>query len=312
MRTRMCAPRSFLERGRFAGLALLLVATLVACSPRLPTGGQSPSSGGQAASPGVVTVDILYLNHPPVRPVLTQVDQVLAPYGDRLQVNRYDLDTADGAAAAKARSVEGHTPLAIFCQRIHAVPARWPAGEVLQLPRRAGDGHGRRRDVDHGPAQDGGEPGDRERNVITYVLSQFRGRPIRALAVVSGVALGAALFVVLTALGGGYREAARAPLDGVASDMVITRPAGQAETSAAAQRTRGVRLPFGKAPISAAEVDEMARVGGDCRSRTYPGGLGLWPHQLPDGPGARPLRDRHWTGPRPGYGAGRRTRAPAG
>jgi putative ABC transport system permease protein len=68
--------------------------------------------------------------------------------------------------------------------------------------------------------------------------------------------------VALTALGGGYRQAARAPLQGVAADLVISRPAGQPEAAAQAQRTRGVRLPFGLAPISTAEVATVTEIDG--------------------------------------------------
>ncbi|MCL4371400.1 MAG: ABC transporter permease [Chloroflexi bacterium] len=95
-----------------------------------------------------------------------------------------------------------------------------------------------------------------------YVLSQFRGRPWRSLAVVAGIALGAALFVALSALGTGFRQAARLPLVGVSADVVVTRPAGAAESAASAQRTRGVRLPFGVTTLSTPEVEQMAHTAG--------------------------------------------------
>jgi len=95
-----------------------------------------------------------------------------------------------------------------------------------------------------------------------YILSQFRGRPWRSLAVVAGIALGAALFVALSALGTGFRQAARLPLAGVSADVVVTRPADSAESSASAQRTRGVRLPFGVSTLSSSEVEQMARTQG--------------------------------------------------
>jgi len=59
-------------------------------------------------------VDILYLNHPPVLPVLDQVASVLEPYGDKVKVTRYDFDTPEGAAFAKKVGITGHDPLAIF------------------------------------------------------------------------------------------------------------------------------------------------------------------------------------------------------
>lgn len=96
--------------------------------------------------------------------------------------------------------------------------------------------------------------------MITYVISQFRYRLGRALAVMAGVALGVALFVALVALGNGFREAARAPLAGVAADLLITRPAGAEEASS--QRTRGPRLPFGSTLLSAGEVAAVSGTDG--------------------------------------------------
>ncbi len=98
--------------------------------------------------------------------------------------------------------------------------------------------------------------------MIAYVLSQFRGRAGRALGVIVGVALGAALFVAISSLGSGFREAARRPLAGVAADIVLTRTAGAAETSPQSQRTRGIRAPFGTAFFSAADVSAIARTDG--------------------------------------------------
>lgn len=98
--------------------------------------------------------------------------------------------------------------------------------------------------------------------MITYVLSQFQGRLWRSLAVVSGVALGAALFVALSTLGTSFHEAARRPLMGVAADMVITRPITGSAMTQPGQRTRGARLPFGLAPISGGEVETIRRTGG--------------------------------------------------
>jgi hypothetical protein len=64
--------------------------------------------------PGVVVVEVVYLNHPPVRPVLAEVNNLLATYGERVSVARYDFDTPEGEAFAKERNLTEHTPLAIF------------------------------------------------------------------------------------------------------------------------------------------------------------------------------------------------------
>jgi hypothetical protein len=66
------------------------------------------------ASSETATVDIVYLNHPPVLPVLQDVDAVLKTYGDKVKVTRYDFDTPDGAAFAQKMGIKGHDPIAIF------------------------------------------------------------------------------------------------------------------------------------------------------------------------------------------------------
>jgi ABC-type glycerol-3-phosphate transport system substrate-binding protein len=92
------------------GLAALVLAA--GCGVSATAAGQAATTSG--GTPGTVTVDILYLNHPPLRPVLANVDQLLAKYGDKVKVTRYDFDTQEGAAFAKAKNITGHEPLAIF------------------------------------------------------------------------------------------------------------------------------------------------------------------------------------------------------
>jgi hypothetical protein len=87
----------------------VLVFFLVACAG-------NPSSATQAAptDPDVVAVEIGYLNHTPVTSVLAQVDELLATYGERVSVTRYDFDTPEGGAFAQSKKLTEHTPLAIF------------------------------------------------------------------------------------------------------------------------------------------------------------------------------------------------------
>lgn len=135
--------------------------------------------------------------------------------------------------------------------------------------------------------------------MAAYIFSQFLHRPARTLGVIGGIALGAALFVALNALGAGFRQASQAPLAGVAADLLITRPA-TGET-AAAQRTRGVRLPFGSVPFQPDEVARAQTVDGivevataleiwDFGASQYQIVLGVNPDQNGVGPG-KILRD---------------------
>ena len=87
----------------------VLVLLLAACGTIAAPASQSP-----VAQTGEVEVDIVYLNHPPLRGVLADVDKLLATYGARVRVTHYDFDTAEGGAFATAKGLTGHTPLAIF------------------------------------------------------------------------------------------------------------------------------------------------------------------------------------------------------
>jgi len=89
----------------------VLALLLAACGT---TNVAAPAPRAAAGKPGAVTVEVAYLNHPPLRPALSEVDKLLANYGDRVSVTRYDFDTPEGEAFAKAKGLTGHTPLAIF------------------------------------------------------------------------------------------------------------------------------------------------------------------------------------------------------
>ena len=86
---------------------------LAACAP-LPAGKPSVAPASKPLAPGTISVDIIALNHPPLRPVLAEVEQLLAPYGAKVQVTQYDFDTPEGAAFAKRMGLSGHIPLVIF------------------------------------------------------------------------------------------------------------------------------------------------------------------------------------------------------
>jgi putative ABC transport system permease protein len=104
-----------------------------------------------------------------------------------------------------------------------------------------------------------------------YLLAEIQHRFGRAVGSLLGVALGVALFIALTAAGNGFREAARQPLAGIGADVLISRPDDVG--GAAGQTTRGVRQPFGLAPLTLAEADALRDVSG---ISDVSGGLLLW------------------------------------
>lgn len=93
-------------------LLAILFLILTACQGNSPTGSSTQSGG----STNGVKVEVVYLNHPPVRPIIDEINKVLASYGDKVNVSRYDFDTPEGEAFAKKMGITGHTPLAIFIE----------------------------------------------------------------------------------------------------------------------------------------------------------------------------------------------------
>jgi len=109
--------------------------------------------------------------------------------------------------------------------------------------------------------------------VTPYLGSQFVHRPSRMIGVVLGISLGTALFVVLTTLGSAFLRASALPLQGVAADLVLTRPMGDAGMKPETTTVRGPRLPFGNQVFLPADLQTVAAVPG---VTSWAGGLEVW------------------------------------
>jgi hypothetical protein len=96
-------------------LGTILVFGVVACGV-IEAKGRSETSGvsGAVLTSGAPRVEIAFLNHSPVLAALTEVDKLLASYGEKITVIRYDLETDQGAAFEKSKRLAGHVPIAIF------------------------------------------------------------------------------------------------------------------------------------------------------------------------------------------------------
>ncbi len=80
-------------------LFLLLAMMFTACSSAL----DSP-----------VQVEIISLDHAPIRPVVEEALRVATAYGDQVTVVTYNFDTPEGVAFAEEQGLTEHTPVAIF------------------------------------------------------------------------------------------------------------------------------------------------------------------------------------------------------
>ena len=85
---------------RKLAIILLLALVLAAC--------------GTEQAVGPVQVEIISLDHAPIRPAVQEVLGLVAEYGDKVMVQSYNFDTPEGAAFAEEHDLTEHTPIAIF------------------------------------------------------------------------------------------------------------------------------------------------------------------------------------------------------
>ena len=63
---------------------------------------------------GPVQVEIISLDHSPIRPAVQEVEALAAEFGDKVVVQSYYFDTPEGTDFAEDRGLEEHTPIAVF------------------------------------------------------------------------------------------------------------------------------------------------------------------------------------------------------
>jgi hypothetical protein len=94
--------------------------------------GEEKATTGTPPAGGVV--DLVYLNHGPVQPVLADIEEVLATYAGKVSVSRHDAGTAEGEDFAKDHGLTGHVALAVLIDgqvRFQGFPAgRSPVKEA--------------------------------------------------------------------------------------------------------------------------------------------------------------------------------------
>jgi hypothetical protein len=117
-------------------LAAVLVLGLAACSGRSESA-RVGSTAAPAAS-AIPKVEIAYLNHGPVITALGDVDKLLASYGDRISVTRYDLETDQGAAFARSKGLSGHFPIAIFVNGASEIKLKDRSVKFFSFPKGTG------------------------------------------------------------------------------------------------------------------------------------------------------------------------------
>lgn len=61
-----------------------------------------------------VHIDILHMNHGPLRPTIAKIKNLLENYTDTIQASWYDFDTPAGKTFMKKKKLSGHIPLLLL------------------------------------------------------------------------------------------------------------------------------------------------------------------------------------------------------
>lgn len=91
---------------------------------------------------------------------------------------------------------------------------------------------------------------------FAYIFAELKRRPTRALTGIFSIAIGVALFVSLQAYADGYRQAARAPLIEVGSDLTAQRQ------GTVPDKFEGMVFPHSTAPIHRDEINQIRQLPG--------------------------------------------------
>jgi hypothetical protein len=59
-------------------------------------------------------VEIISLDHPPMQPIVAEIDTLLEPYRDRVTVRHYDAEAEDGKQLAESKGLTGHVSLVVL------------------------------------------------------------------------------------------------------------------------------------------------------------------------------------------------------
>jgi hypothetical protein len=91
---------------------------------------------GRTASP--VMVEILYMNHGPLRPTVEQIRQVLLGYGERVNSSWYDFESKEGGKFMAQKGLKQHIPLIIWVNGKSAVSIDGKDVQLMGFPSGSG------------------------------------------------------------------------------------------------------------------------------------------------------------------------------
>jgi len=72
------------------------------------------SLAGQSMAGDKVQLEILHMNHGPLRPTIVKIKDLLENYTDTIQASWFDFDTPAGKKFMKKQNLSGHIPMLLL------------------------------------------------------------------------------------------------------------------------------------------------------------------------------------------------------
>lgn len=95
-------------------LVLSMSMSLLGCSKQESSASKSsiPASSSNAGSTGAKQVEIIYLAHPPVQPIVDEISAIVREQG--IEPVIYNFDSSEGKEFAKDKKITEHVPIVIY------------------------------------------------------------------------------------------------------------------------------------------------------------------------------------------------------
>jgi hypothetical protein len=68
----------------------------------------------QAGASEMVKIEVLYMNHGPLRPTIRNLQELFGHYKGKINVSWYDEDQKEGKDFEKDKGIQGHIPLLVL------------------------------------------------------------------------------------------------------------------------------------------------------------------------------------------------------
>jgi hypothetical protein len=91
---------------------------------------------GRATSP--VVVDVLFMNHGPLRPTVERLKQVLSGYGDKVNSSWHDFESKEGEKFMAEKGLKQHVPLVIWVNGKSAISVEGKDVQLMGFPSGSG------------------------------------------------------------------------------------------------------------------------------------------------------------------------------